>query len=82
MNDEGARKEREWEVACRREDAIRALIGQRTSVLSANEVEEAALKLGISRATLYRMLRLDRDTGTVSSFLPRAVREDHGTDAK
>jgi hypothetical protein len=56
MNDKGARKERECEVADRREDAIRALIGQRTSALSANEVEEAALELGISRATLYRML--------------------------
>ena len=73
MNDEGARKEQEWEEACRREDAIRALIGQRSSALSVKEVEETAHELGISRATLYRMIRLYRDTGTVSSLLPRAV---------
>jgi len=52
MNDEGARKEQEWEEACRREDAIRALIGQRSSALSAKEVEKTAHELGISRATL------------------------------
>ncbi len=41
MNDEVSR-EREWEEACRREDVIRALLSQRTSALSAKEVEGAA----------------------------------------
>src|SRR5271166_5964584 len=72
MNDEVSR-EREWEEACRREDVIRALLSQRTSALSAKEVEGAADELGISRATLYRMVRLYRAGGTVSSLLPRSV---------
>ncbi len=73
MNDEVARKEREWEEACRREDAIRTLVGRRTSALSAKEVEAAAIELGVSRATLYRMIQLYREGGTVSSLLPRSV---------
>ena len=72
MNDEVSR-EREWEEACRREDVIRALLSQRTSALSAKEVEAAADELEISRATLYRMVRLYRAGGTVSSLLPRSV---------
>jgi hypothetical protein len=44
MNDEVSR-EREWEEACRREDVIRALLSQRTSALSAKEVEGAADEL-------------------------------------
>ena len=72
MNDEVSR-EREWEKGCRREDVIRALLSQRTSALSAKEVEGAADELEISRATLYRMVRLYRVGGTVSSLLPRSV---------
>ena len=73
MTDKAPREEREWEEACRREDAIRTLLNRRTLALSAKEVEEAAVELGISRATLYRMIRLYRDGGTVSSLLPRSV---------
>ena len=58
MNDEGERKERDWEEACRREEAIRTLLVSEARRLSAKEVEKAALELGISRATLYRMIRL------------------------
>ncbi len=73
MTDKAPREEREWEEACRREDAIRTLLNRRTLALSAKEVEEAAVELGISRATLYRMIRLYRDGGTVSSLLRRSV---------
>src|SRR5271154_4606154 len=72
MNDEVSR-EREWEAACRREDVLRVLLSQRPAALSAKEVEGAADELGISRATLYRMVRLYRVGGTVSSLLPRSV---------
>ena len=47
MNDEVSR-EREWEEACRREDVIRALLSQRTSALSAKEVEGAADDSGLA----------------------------------
>ena len=72
MNDDVSR-EREWEQACRREDVIRALLSQRTSALSAKEVEAAADELGISRATLYRMVRLYRIGGTVSSAVSEQI---------
>ena len=73
MSDETAREERDWEEACRREDAIRALLNGRTSTLTAKEVEEIVVELGLSRATLYRMIRLYRAGRTVSSLLPRSV---------
>ena len=73
LKDEVARKEGEWEEACRREDAIRTLVGRRTSALSAKEVEAAAIELGVSRATLYSMIQLYREGRTVSSLLPRSV---------
>lgn len=76
MSDETAREERDWEEACRREDAIRALLNGRTSTLAAKEVEEVAVELGLSRATLYRMIRLYRAGGTVSSLLPRSGEHD------
>jgi len=72
MNDEAERDERDWEEACRREDAIRTLLTGRTSTLTAKEVEAVAVELGLSRATLYRMIRRYRDGGTVSSLLPRS----------
>jgi putative transposase len=68
MSDETAREERDWEEACRREDAIRALLNGRTSTLAAKEVEEVAVELGLSRATLYRMIRLHRAGGTISAL--------------
>ena len=61
MNDEAERDERDWEEACRREDAIRTLLTGRTSTLTAKEVEAVAVELGLSRATLYRMIRRYRD---------------------
>src|SRR6202044_96250 len=68
MTNETAQEERDWEEACRREDAIRALLNGRTSTLAAKEVEEVAVELGLSRATLYRMIRLYRAGGSVSAL--------------
>ena len=73
MIDEADQEERDWEEACRREDAIRTLLNGRTSTVATKEVEEAAVELGLSRATLYRMIGRYRDGGTVSSLLPRSV---------
>ena len=73
MIDEADQEERDWEEACRREDAIRSLLNGRTSTVAAKEVEEVAVELGLSRATLYRMIGRYRDGGTVSSLLPRSV---------
>ena len=73
MIDEADQEERDWEEACRREDAIRSLLNGRTSTVAAKEVEEVAVELGLSRATLYCMIGRYRDGGTVSSLLPRSV---------
>ena len=43
MSDEAERDERDWEEACRREDAIRILLNRRTSTLAAKEVEAVAV---------------------------------------
>ena len=78
MIDEAEQDERDWEEACRREDAIRTLLTGRTSTLTAKEVEAVAVELGLSRATLYRMIRRYRDGGdrfVVTAPLHRSAEE-------
>lgn len=61
-----------WLEACQREEAIRELLrrsgGRR---LKTGDVEEAALELGVSRATLYRLITIYRQTPTVEALEPR-----------
>lgn len=61
-----------WLEACLREEAIRELLrrsgGRR---LKTGDVEEAALELGVSRATLYRLITIYRETPTVEALEPR-----------
>jgi putative transposase len=66
-------REMAWEEACRREEAIRDLLERQPEGLSAQAVAAAAAELGISRATLYRMIGRYRSAGTVSALLPRSV---------
>jgi len=65
-----------WLEACRREEAIRKLLGRSDGErLKVGDVEEVALELGVSRATLYRLItarkrRGGRGTAPAASLPP------------
>ncbi len=61
-----------WLEACRREEAIRELLKRSTGErLKGNDVEDLALELGISRASLYRLIAIYRQTPTVDALQPK-----------
>ena len=56
----------------RREETIRKLLGRSEGErLKMGDVEEVALDLGVSRATLYRLITAYRQTPTVEALEPR-----------
>ena len=57
-----------WDEACRREAAIRDLLNRYPKRLSINVVEAVAWELGVSRATLYRLIARYRQTRTVEGL--------------
>ena len=63
--------EKRWEEACRREEAIRDLLSRKPDGLKGGDVTDLAWELGLSRATAYRMIRLFRAGGTVTSLMDR-----------
>jgi putative transposase len=63
--------EKRWEEACRREEAIRDLLSRNPDGLKGRDVTDLAWELGLSRATAYRMIRLFRAGGTVTSPMDR-----------
>ena len=67
-----------WEEACRREDAIRDLLQRHPQGLTAAMVDEVAGQLGMSRASLYRLIRLFRAAGTVTALMPRTAGRPQG----
>ena len=68
-----------WEEACRREDAIRDLLRRHPQGLTAAMVDEVAGQLGMSRASLYRLIRLVRAGGTVTALMPRTAGRPQGS---
>jgi putative transposase len=60
-----------WEEACRREDVVRALIQRYPGRLCKAAIADACRRLGVSRASLYRMLQRLKADGTVTALLPR-----------
>ncbi|KQZ21664.1 MULTISPECIES: Mu transposase C-terminal domain-containing protein [Mesorhizobium] len=60
-----------WNEACRREEAIRGLLERYPKSLNGQAVADLAWELDLSRATLYRMIKLFRAGGTVSSLMDR-----------
>ena len=61
-----------WPEACRREETIRKLLGRSEGErLKMGDVEEVTLELGVSRATLYRLITAYRQTPTVEALEPR-----------
>ena len=67
-----------WEEACRREDAIRDLLRRYPQRLTVALVDEVAGQLGLSQASLYRLIRLFRTHGTVTALMPRAKGRPQG----
>ena len=58
-----------WPEACRREETIRKLLGRSEGErLKMGDVEEVALEVGVSRATLYRLITAYRQTPTVEAL--------------
>jgi putative transposase len=65
--------------ACRREAAIRDLLNRYPKRLSINVVEAVAWELGVSRATLYRLIARYRQTRTVEGLLGPGSGRPEGT---
>jgi putative transposase len=66
-------KQRAWLEGCRREEAISRLLERHGDTrLSIGDVDEVAWELGVSRATLYRLITAYRAKRTVSSVEPRS----------
>jgi hypothetical protein len=63
--------EERWKEACRREEARRDLLSRNPDGLKGRDVADLAWELGLSRATAYRMIRLFRAGGTVTSLIDR-----------
>ena len=62
--------EPDWDEACRREEAIRDLLRRHPQRLTHAAVDDAAGQLGLSRASLYRLIRRFRAGGTVTALMP------------
>ena len=62
--------EPDWDEACRREEAIRDLLRRHPHRLTHAAVDEVAGQLGLSRASLYRLIRQFRAGGTVTALMP------------
>lgn len=62
---------RRWSEGLRRHEAIRSLIERHPRLLKAADVKDVAWDLGVSQATLYRLITTYRTRGTVEALLPR-----------
>lgn len=68
MVGEGAENWPGWDEACQREAAIRDLINRYPKRLRVAVVDDVAWELGVSRATLYRLIERYRTTRTVEGL--------------
>jgi putative transposase len=69
-----------WLEACQREEAIRALLKRHPDGrLTIKEVQDVAWEVGVSRATLYRLIASYRSQGTVNSVKPTRRGRREGT---
>jgi putative transposase len=60
-----------WQEACRRADAIRKVLKGGDEQTSAADIADLSKELGLSRASVFRLLRLFRESGTVMSLVDR-----------
>ena len=68
-----------WDEACRREAAIRDLLSRHPKRLRISMVEAVAQELGVSRATLYRLIARYRQTRTVEGLRGPGSGRSEGT---
>lgn len=69
MEEQDPEEPPEWVEACRREDVIADLIRRHPKRLTAGAVDAAAWELGLSRATVYRLIEHYRSTRTVTGLM-------------
>jgi len=74
-----AEKAARWAEGCRRHEAIRRLIERHGKSFPRSDLEDVAWELGVSRATLYRLIDLYRTFGTVDMLQPRTGGRRAGT---
>jgi putative transposase len=68
MDEESVEDRAGWDEACRREAAIRNLINRYPKRLMVTAVDDVAWELGVSRATLYRLVARYRASHTVEGL--------------
>ena len=60
-----------WREGFRRHEAIRGLLERHSGLLRTADVKDVAWDLGVSQATLYRLITTYKTTGTVEALMPR-----------
>jgi len=71
MLDDSTEDDPAWIEACRREEAIRDLLDRKPGRRKTRSAEDVAWELGLSRATLYRLIERYRAARTVEVLLDR-----------
>ena len=71
--DAEALKAARWAEGCRRYEAIRRLIEDHKPRPPKSAVADTAWELGVSRATLYRLVDIYKSAGTVEALQPKAM---------
>ena len=79
MSDDVAEEDPAWTEACRREEAIRSLLLRHPDRLKRQAVEDVAWELGLSRATLYRLIARYRASRTVEALVERPLGRPKGS---
>jgi putative transposase len=79
LADENAEDRPGWVEACRREAAIRDLLDRHPKRLRLAAVDDVAWELGVSRATLYRLIARYRTTRTVEGLFGPGRGRPQGT---
>jgi putative transposase len=78
-NDQNSVEAAVWAEGYRRHQAIRELLGRHHGRLTTCDVSDVARELGVSRATLYRLVSLYREFESVEALLPRRTGRRRGT---
>jgi putative transposase len=60
-----------WREGFRRHEAIRSLLERHAGLLRTADVKDVAWGLGVSQATLYRLITTYKTIGTVEALMPR-----------
>ncbi len=60
-----------WREGFRRHEAVRGLLERHAGLLRTADVKDVAWDLGVSQATLYRLITTFKNVGTVEALMPR-----------